>query len=461
MIEVLSYVSQINHADIDWTTLFHILEKDGWTPVFHSLEKNFCTMAGIEFMESLRYPRELLYRGFLEGDIFFRDRDVYYFSLLFAGRYGYKAKIKARNIESMNIAIGIISPYKEKLNERILEFADAIKRALQNASNEDCGPVEWQRVQTDQSMVANFGEDEQTAPTFTVANLDPVEVEAAKVLADKDTRQLLSVLSQAGFVTELDISRKGREDEIGERLSELKQSGLISEEYLLQCKKTSTQLSRLRNIEQLQSPNVRDLVCPRCNASFAEEHLTRGYTPTELGRKMISGSHWMTLWITDILNKVGIPLEGIFWNVAELGEEVDIIVHFLGQIWIFELKDREFGAGDAYPLNYRAVRYKAHKIIIVTTDKVANEAKRIFQDLGRNRAADREPIYLNREPIYIEGLDFAFEILKQEASNTAIFNAAQRLRVLSERSGYNLFAVLSSKYGGKFGSDIDETELYL
>lgn len=79
----------------------------------------------------------------------------------------------------------------------------------------------------------------------------------------------------------------------------------------------------------------------------------------------------MTIWVTSLLNKLGVPLETILWNVSEAGDEVDILVDFLGQLWIFELKDsREFGSGCS-SLNYRQVRYRATKAIIITTEKVS------------------------------------------------------------------------------------------
>jgi len=87
----------------------------------------------------------------------------------------------------------------------------------------------------------------------------------------------------------------------------------------------------------------------------------------------------MTVWVTSRLLDLGVPQEVILWNMEEAGEEVDIIVDFVGRTWIFELKDREFGAGDAYPFNYRKVRYRADEAVVVTTDKVCAGCTASFQ----------------------------------------------------------------------------------
>ncbi|HEY63940.1 MAG TPA: hypothetical protein G4O02_05160 [Caldilineae bacterium] len=190
------------------------------------------------------------------------------------------------------------------------------------------------------------------------------------------------------------------------------------------------------------------LICPSCGSKFGEELLSEGYTVSELGRRMAKQSHWMTVWTTDLLIKLGIPEDAILWNISENGEEVDLLVEFLGQLWIFELKDREFGAGDAHPLNYRQVRYRADKAIIFTTEKVSKDAKRVFEDLQRESIRRRGSL-----PVYIEGLDKAEEILRREIANASLSYARRRLVMIGETTGYDLGAVLSAKF-----SELDSIE---
>ncbi|MCL6558266.1 MAG: hypothetical protein K6U74_05595 [Firmicutes bacterium] len=216
---------------------------------------------------------------------------------------------------------------------------------------------------------------EQAEPHFSRAKLIPEELQAAQVLSSKVEREMLIELSQAGFVREQDVLGSKAKDEIRTALENLLKAGLLNVEHLLECKRTGTRLTRLRDLQQLQDTNVGTLICPSCGSNFSQELPSKGYSLSDLGRKMSRQSYWMTVWVTDMLTKLGVPQDAILWNVSESGEEVDLL---MDQLWIFELKDREFGSGDAYPLNYRQVRYRVNKAIIVTTERVSRDAKRVL-----------------------------------------------------------------------------------
>lgn len=194
-------------------------------------------------------------------------------------------------------------------------------------------------------------------------------------------------------------------------------------------------------MDRLQSPGVTDLQCPSCGSEFGKELTTEGYSISPLGRRLITQSYWMTVWITKLLVDIGIPIESILWNFSESGEEIDVVVEMLGRLWIFELKDREFGAGDAYPLNYRQVRYKADKAVVVSTGKVSKDARRVFADLLKEGDKKRE------RPLYVEGLDAAEEVLRQEVERLHRQRAFERIIRIGMQSGYDLRPILEERYG--------------
>jgi hypothetical protein len=297
-------------------------------------------------------------------------------------------------------------------------------------------------------------EDErETSKYFSRACLEPNEVNASNVLTNKLARNTLIEISQAGFVRQQDIvNRKSKQSsEIQATIESLKQVGLLNTEYLLECKQTHAPLTRLRNLEQLQLPEIGGLSCGACGTEFRKESISEGYSLTDFGKKLSRQSHWMTVWITNILIQAGVPESNILWNISETGEEVDLLVEFMGQLWIFELKDREFGSGDAHPLNYRQVRYRASHAIIVTTEQVSKDAKRVLSDLARESRRT-----IGGEPIYIEGLDTANDILRREVSKAALQFAIRRINILSMVSGYDLRALLTARFGETIGSSIQE-----
>src|SRR6266496_4261883 len=465
MLTTKNLVAAIKLERQDLSKVLLVLSNSGWTPALIESQKTFLKLAGVE--ERISVIDAKLFkpapRGISNGDVFFKEQDLYYIINNPPGKYvtdpygrvlGYADEENKPQIE-----IGILSLVSGDLNERLLVFAcvveEAIKSTLDNLISSHTSitldnlisshkSIIWKEEEPDISQFDRIisTEQEQTGLHFNKAKLIPEELQAAQVLADKLTRENLIELVQAGFVRERDIlNRKKGQEEIRDALIKLKNIGLLDSKYLLECRQGGKALTFLKSKEQLGINDIGNLTCPSCHAKFSNEILTEGYSPSDFGRYMSRQSYWMTVWVTEQLTRADVPTEAILWNIAESGEEVDLLVGFLGQLWIFELKDREFGSGDAYPLNYRQVRYRTNKTIIVTTDKVSKDAKRVFQELLRGSSGTK------RGPIYIEGLENAESILRKELSDAALLYAQRRLASIQELAGYDLAAILAERFG--------------
>lgn len=435
------------------------MSREGWKPAILESEKYFLQLAEVEGkldIQSLRQPLDAFYRRApVTGDIFFRGADVYYIITgindFIIDEMGRRIRMRGPEDEPA-LEVGIVSSQPEGLDERIRQFSECVEKVLR--ASLDGRKVrhinfEW-REQTPgtphlQRIITK--DQEESGARFAHPSLDQDSVAKSSVLSIKLSRELLIELSQAGFAREQDIlARRKMQEQIKDALETLKSAGLINSEFLLECKRSKTPLTRLSDRAKLDEPEVAALVCPTCGAKFGDEILTGGYSVSEVGKTLVKQSHWMTIWITDLLVKLGISQDAILWNISENGEEVDLLVEFLGQLWIFELKDREFGAGDAHPLNYRQVRYQATKAIVFTTEKVSRDAKRVFEELEREAARQRTG-RTSRTPIYIEGLENAEETLRREIAKVSLGYANRKLVMLGQVSGYNLGMVLSKRFG--------------
>lgn len=456
MLETRTLVTSIKLEPQDLSNCLLKLSNEGWKPALFEAQRTFLNMAGVAD-KMLTIPTQSDVRGrvasnSIAGDIFFRDDGVYYIVLNAGGavaidRYG--RIIRRYEDEKPTIEIGVISNTVEGINQQLQLFVTAIESAIKSSVDGRKArhiTFYWNEKRPASTRMEEIIQSggEQSGVKLNRACLDKEEITACNILASKLARDTLIEISQAGFVRERDLlSRKTKNiEDIKAAIEQLKVGGLLNSEYLLECKRTGTPLTRLQNRLQVTSPEVSSLICPSCNSPFGQELLSEGYSLSSLGRKMSRQSYWMTVWVTNLLHNLGIPLDSILWNVTESGEEVDLLVGFLGQLWIFELKDREFGSGDAYPLNYRQVRYRANKAIIITTEKVAKDARRVFDELIReSRRPERNG------PLYIEGLSAAEEILRKEVSNASLRYAQQRLSILGEISGYDLSSVLQARFG--------------
>lgn len=468
MIQTRSLTTQTKLEPNDLAPVLLRLSEDGWKPALLESQRAFLQLAGVADKVPALPMRESKYGrrfppGIIGGEVFFRDKDMYYVVTNVSGqvlwdRYITFRPYRGEETGQPQLEVGVVSSDGSGLDERLSVFArvfeDAVKSSLDGRKTRHMA-FDWQELRPGTPRLDKLiqASQEQGVPSLARANLEQEETTAAQVLTSKSTRELFIDLSEAGFAREQDIlGRKIKtHDDIRAALVELRQSGLVNVEYRLECKQRGTPLTRLRDPQQLRSAEVETLLCPSCGVSFAQERLVEGYSLSDLGRKMCRQSHWMTIWVTHLLSNLGVSGDSVLWNISEAGEEVDLLMEFLGELWIFELKDREFGAGDAYPLNYRQVRYRANKAVVVTTEKVSRDAKRVFEELAREA---RRPGWGG--PIYIEGLDAAQEVMGREIAKAALRYASQRLAVISELSGYDLGAILSKRFGEPFEPQADD-----
>ncbi len=434
------------------------LPEDEWQPSILGQQRFFLRLAGVENevdLDRLSRASTRVRRRSPDGvgDVFFRGGVLLYLvegsrdRSIVLDEYGRMLRTAEPNSEG--IEIGAMGGDREVVEQQLNDFAAALEAAVRTALDGRRArhlKFHWEDVApstTRLDRVTKINEEEE-GPAFEKAELIDEHVRAAGVLADRGARELMLLIAEAVFVRQKEIlERRGKkQEEIREVLQQLQATDLISTESLLECRRHGTRLSRFPNAADLEDPKIGSLLCASCGAHFRDENVSEGYSLSPLGRHLIKKSHWMTVWLTNLLVRLGIPEENVVWNLSEVGEEVDIIAEFLGQLWIFELKDREFGAGDAHPFNYRQVRYGADRAIIVTADKVSRDAKRIFEELGREDPLGRRP-----KIVYIEGLENADATLRQEISSGAVAYARQRLSVLSENAGIDFGVVLQAKFG--------------
>ncbi|MCG0277943.1 MAG: hypothetical protein L5656_05375 [Thermanaeromonas sp.] len=412
----------------------------------------------LEHLPEIRFVLPPYRHSVVSGDIFFvGDRDVFF--LVVASRRDYIERYwedrfseppihLTQESNKPQIVLGVISCVGEELNRRLDEFTTAVETAIRASGTQNATEVDfkWKEIQPETPKLAKIrGEAASREIRFEEPKLELNYLNVVENFTDGANRELLIEISQAGFVLERDLlGRKRRDsDKVQAILEKLRQDGLVKADYVLECKKERKIITRLRTQDQINVPEVAELTCPYCSSSFSQEKLSIGYSLSELGHRMLQGSHWMTVLVTGLLVKLGVPQGSILWHVSEAGGEIDILAEVMESLWIFELKDREFGAGDAYALNYRRVIYGADKTVVVTTERISPDAKRVLEGVQTEyRRYGRRTNNL----VYIEGLEQAEEILTKEISLERLRYARRWLVPLEELSGYNIGKILSVRF---------------
>lgn len=439
---------------------FSALRDSGWIGAVSESRRVFSDLVGMPATQailrtsSMRSPRDRT----MSGDAVFRDEAVYY---CMSGVV--RAPVMERDPEGNPVfsgaeterpflEVGTLTDRRDAIDDCVSAFASAVETAVRAAIPElatqafnwtEPAPLALRTA----SLIRDVGGDDSVH--FEPAVLSDDEVAASDILAEPTVRRLLREVSQAGFARRRDMGRgRKTEEDLDATLAILKDAGLINTEWMLECKLHRIGLARVSNRKQLEDIQVDGFKCGLCDRPYKDEVVTEAYSISNLGRKLNQKNHWLTVWVTKRLADLGVPLSAVLWNVAESSEEIDIALDFLGQLWIFELKDRDFAAGDAHPFNYRQVRYHADRSIILTTDKVQKDAKRVFAELMKEaqRNTRNSPSPAPRGPVFIEGLASVEHILRGLLSASSMLHATRRVSRLSEVTGYDFDAILETRF---------------
>jgi len=216
--------------------------------------------------------------------------------------------------------------------------------------------------------------------TTKPAELSDELVGDSNLLVNRERRDFLVRLAQLGKARATDAQA----DVEAGHVSPLIERGLVRKEFLVLCKRDSHTICTVETREQLAAESSRKILCSICGRPFSEETIQEIYALTGRARKMLDGSHWMTVWVTSILVESGIPLGQILWGATSGEDEIDIIVTVRNQSIFFELKDRMFGLGDAYPFTARVQRYGANAGVIISMEGVADEVGKFLSEQSRS-----------------------------------------------------------------------------
>jgi len=412
------------------------LKNKGYKPLIRNMILSLSELTNFQFDEETiteiisfdyRYRR---YRDFplrhrYLGDIFFANKTVYIMT-------AFRSKLMISAISNTKV--------ERHLQEFCAEVESSIKARLDERRGRDM-KFEWNPVSLSYFKFLRRGIFFDDAPVEEIGELSEEikmknpdyseeEAKAAYYLIDNTSRQFITRLAKLGKIFEKDaLNFVNNNQTVITKLIDL---GLIKEEYLITCKKTQQTLAVIPN-KNLINPQYK---CSYCGLSFAEENIQKIYSLTEKGKKILDGSRWMYIWITEILIRNGVNKNNIKWNIESGGEEIDIIVEDFDTRIIFELKDREFGLGDAYPFAYRLSRYEGDLGIIITMDKISKDAKKFFHE--EMKRSD-----LNIE--YIEGPESINEKMHKIIEKLVKDQINKLISPFSSIIGLNFFPIIINK----------------
>lgn len=204
------------------------------------------------------------------------------------------------------------------------------------------------------------------------------EASAATALCELPLRKLCRSVKTAGSLLVKELPKiEGNVDDS----SRLRALGLVTEQHVLICRKTSGMVFQLETVENLAEIDNKGVKCAFCGRKPSEERFEQLLVPTDLCRALLDHSRWMASVLVTVLAGLGVTSDSLLLEFQEGSEEVDAFVDIEGDLVMIELKDKEFSMAQAHSLSAHIGLFHPKYAVIVTADKVAPEVKEFFSQL--------------------------------------------------------------------------------
>jgi hypothetical protein len=234
------------------------------------------------------------------------------------------------------------------------------------------------------------------------------------IISDDIIREILIEFNKKHNILLSEFVKKGEDKaSLEHKLNFLSGKGLLEKNLIVICNKTNQWWNMtIPSKEMLKELEKSGIKCSSCGASITEERIDNLYKISEKGAQLVNGSYWMVGRVVDTLQKLGIRNKDIFADILYEGDQIDLLALSMVHWLVFELKDREFGLGDAYKFHGKVSRLRQKASdpivpIVITTKTIAAEARKLLSEVGPGRGD--EYAYAQRPPhseyIFVEGLE--------------------------------------------------------
>ena len=278
------------------------------------------------------------------------------------------------------------------------------RRQLIDFLNQELG-VELSPYRHTSPQFADLQSEGRTPPAMP----SDEEISAAEALSDRVTRTLAIAIKQSSGLLGSDLekqippSERARTSAIRTRLETAK---LISTEMVVICTKSGTQIAKIPNASVLNRFAEDELRCA-CGKPIKDEKIDEALSISERGQQLIDSSHWLTILLIRDLVALGVPLDRLLIDQVR-GDEMDCIIDVNGDLVLFELKDKDFNLGHAYKFGAKIATMTPGYSVVLTTERVGNDARDHFARARRGSRRKRVAAQLrddDQQVTYIEGID--------------------------------------------------------
>jgi len=438
----INFESNIDDLKSNFQYIIKNLNDHGYSPLISQAKKNFFAVFGLseevelDSFESIEPPiRNYPVRSRkipLLGEIFFTENDkaILYLNLQL------KNFFRRSNDEPGPVRITLEAGYIGEGND-----SDYLDQFIKYIDLKGFGILpNWSSFSPEGTHFKQLGNSANTN-FIRATDVTEREFELLNHLENKTERDIAYIVKRSGGILKEDLATTFTKDGLNKdnvlsTIEILMNNNLLSQKYVVICKKTSRQIFIADSEKDIQDMGSRKISCS-CGKLISDEKVEVLISPTQELQKMLNKSYWMTVKLVRVLNNLGISSERILLNLKEGNEEIDAFADIDGKLLMFELKDDEFSMGHAYPFSGRIGIYKPEYAVIVA-------AKGISPDV--NNYLD-QVVPEETKAYYVDNIDLISDKIDEIVNEIRSINAMNILSNFDIMSRVSPSKLIASKIG--------------
>ena len=236
------------------------------------------------------------------------------------------------------------------------------------------------------------------------------QLAAAKMLMDRESRQLLEQIKDAGSIFLNKIECPDR-DLLERRIHNFKDLGLLNMDYAVLCHRTGQQILRVADKATIDESSQKAFKCFICGSPLSDEIIEEVLACTDSGVNMLSDRTWLLILVRGILAELGIPGSAMkIYRSQNL--PVQIFLSINGLRYLLVLCTDPMTLDQAYLVGAHLAAYKLDSAIIISTEKITTlmrshleqtnpQAKFEFLDRMEELSARLQRIIIDQQRDYL------------------------------------------------------------
>ncbi len=194
------------------------------------------------------------------------------------------------------------------------------------------------------------------------------QLAAAKMLMDRESRQLLEQIKDASSIFLNKIECPDR-DLLERRIHNFKDLGLLSMDYAVLCHRTGQQILRVADKATIDESSQKAFKCFICGSPLSDEIIEEVLACTDNGVNMLRDRTWLLILVRGILSELGIPGSAMkIYRSQNL--PVQIFLSINGLRYLLVLCTEPMTLDQAYLVGAHLAAYKLDSAIIISTEKI-------------------------------------------------------------------------------------------